>query len=109
ERTVSMSKGYAKDVAQKLATMKADCVFSPGSIPVAYLKTDLPKIIFTDATFACLLNYYEPSSGLSADLIRQGHEIEKACLESCALAVYSSDWAAHTAIQFYGISPSKIK
>ncbi|MEO5998467.1 MAG: glycosyltransferase family 4 protein [Chitinophagaceae bacterium] len=109
ERTVAMSKGYSAVVANRLSTTKADCVFSPGTLPVAYLKTDLPKVIFTDATFACLLNYYEPSSGLSSDLIRQGHEIEKQCLESCSLAIYSSEWAAQSAIQYYGISPSKVK
>lgn len=42
-------------------------------------------------------------------MIRQGHEIEKQALESSALAVYSSDWAAESAIQYYGISPSKVK
>ncbi|MEJ7766819.1 MAG: glycosyltransferase family 4 protein, partial [Chitinophagaceae bacterium] len=86
-----------------------DCVFSPGSIPVAYLKTSLPKVMYMDATFDCMLDYYEPSSDLSSDIIRQGHELEKQALDSCALAIFSSDWAAQSAINYYGTSPSKVK
>lgn len=109
ERTIAMAKGYSDVVSASLSNKKYDCVFSPGSIPVAYLKTDLPKVIFTDATFACMLNYYEPVSLWSADMIRQGHEIEKHALDSCTLAVYSSEWAAESAVQYYGADPSKVK
>jgi glycosyltransferase involved in cell wall biosynthesis len=109
ERTVAMAKGYSNNVARSLSNKKVDCVFSPGSIPIAYLNTDFPKVIFTDATFACMLNYYEPVATLSSDIIRQGHEIEKQALETCSLAIYSSEWAAQSAIQYYGIEPSKIK
>lgn len=109
ERTVAMAKQYADIVAARLSNDKSEYVFSPGSIPIAFLKTDRPKIFFTDATFACWLDYYIPSSNLSQDIIRQGHEIEKQALDSCALAVYSSEWAAQSAIQFYGAHPSKVK
>lgn len=109
ERTVARAKGYSENVANRLKGANFDCVFSPGTIPIAFLKTDRPKVSYTDATFACMLNYYEPASMWSPDMIRQGHEIEKQALESSALAIYSSDWAAESAIQFYGISPTKVK
>jgi glycosyltransferase involved in cell wall biosynthesis len=109
ERTVAMAKEYSDNVAARLAGSKSKYVFSPGSIPIAFLKTDRPKIFFTDATFASWLDYYEPSSNLSHDIIRQGHEIEKQALDSCALAIYSSEWAAQSAIQFYGTDPAKVK
>ena len=109
ERTVAAAKSYSDLVSKKLKNSKSDYIFSPGSIPIAYLKEDRPKIIFTDATFACWLDYYEPSLNLCQDIIRQGHEVEKQSLDSCALAVYSSQWAADSAIRYYGIAPSKVK
>ncbi len=109
ERTVTMAQGYATQVSARLSNEKYDCIFSPGSLPLAYLKTDLPKVIFTDATFACMLNYYEPAGLWSSDMIRQGHEIEKHALDTCALAIYSSEWAAQSAVDYYGTDPSKVK
>ncbi len=109
ERTIANARGYAKEVAGCLSGKEYDCVFSPGSIPIAYLETSKPKIIYTDATFASMLGYYQFFNNLSADIIRQGHELEKQALDSCSLAVYSSDWAARSAINDYGIDPSKVK
>lgn len=109
ERTVASAKDYSREVAKRLTKIDHDCVFSPGTIPIAYLNTDVPKVIYTDATFACMLDYYDIFKNLSSDTIRQGHKLEKQALDSCALAVYSSEWAAQSAIQFYGTDASKVK
>jgi glycosyltransferase involved in cell wall biosynthesis len=69
----------------------------------------LPKVFYTDATFAGMLGYYPAFNNLSSETIRQGHKLEKQALDSCTLAVYSSDWAAQSAIKFYGTDPSKVK
>jgi len=109
ERTIKTSKNYARVVGKRLAKTDCDLVFCPGTIPIAYLKTDLPKVFYTDATFAGMLGYYSAFNNLSAETIRQGHKLEKQALESCTLAIYSSDWAAQSAIKFYGTDPSKVK
>jgi len=109
ERTIATSKDYSKEVARRLTKTDHELVFSPGTIPIAYLETDAPKVIYTDATFACMLGYYDSLNNLSSDTIRQGHKVEQQALESCALAIYSSDWAADSAIKFYGIDASKVK
>src|SRR3954470_19443313 len=36
--------GYARQVEQALARSNADIVFSPGTIPIAHLKTDRPIV-----------------------------------------------------------------
>src|ERR1700712_1588165 len=46
ERTVAIAKGYSDVVAAQIANKKYDCVFSPGSIPIAFLKTHIPKVFF---------------------------------------------------------------
>lgn len=109
ERTVYTAKAYSKTVSALLSDSKYDCVFSPGTLPVAYLETSAPKVIYTDATFACMLNYYESSAKLSTEIIRQAHELEAQALKSCSLAIYASEWAAKSAVEFYGIEASKVK
>lgn len=109
ERTIGTAKAYSKTVARCLSELSYDFVFSPGTIPIAYLNTNVPKVIYTDATFACMLGYYNGFANLSADTIRQGHELEKQALDSCALAIYSSEWAAQSAIHDYSADPAKVK
>jgi glycosyltransferase involved in cell wall biosynthesis len=109
DRTIAVCKEYSMQVAERLSAEKIDCIISPGSMPIAYLKTDIPKIFYTDATFAGLINYYSGFTNLSPEVIRQGHIIEKQALENCDLAIYSSEWAAKTAIEFYKVNPAKVK
>lgn len=109
DRTIATAKAYSNKVADCISREHYDFVFSPGTIPIAYLDTDVPKIIYTDATFASMLGYYEGFGNLSAESIRQGNVLEKQALESCALAIFSSEWAAQSAINFYGIDPAKVK
>lgn len=109
ERTVFTAKAYSKAVTKELANLKYDCVFSPGTLPVAYLETKVPKVIYTDVTFAGMLNYYESSDKLPQEIIRQANKLESQALKSCTLALYASEWAAESAIKFYELEPSKVK
>jgi glycosyltransferase involved in cell wall biosynthesis len=56
-----------------------------------------------------MINYYEAFSNLCAETIKYGHELEQEALDTCKLAIYSSDWAAQSAIEYYKASPDKIK
>ncbi|MBC7829706.1 MAG: glycosyltransferase [Chitinophagaceae bacterium] len=109
DRTVAVSKKYCEQVEEQLKLQQCDCIFSIGSIEMAYLKTKIPKIFYTDATFASMIDYYKGFMNLSPEIIRQGHRIEKQALENCTLAIYSSEWAANSARDFYGINKAKIK
>lgn len=108
DRSPFAAKSFAAQVQQRISA-DTDIIFSPGTIPVAYLKTDKPKVIYTDATFGGMIGYYENFSNLCAETIRDGHAIEQAALDSCRLALFSSDWAAQTAIQYYGTPAGKVK
>ena len=44
-------KNYADQVFRKLSGINIDIVFSPGSIPIAYLECDQPIVFWTGATF----------------------------------------------------------
>lgn len=108
QRAPSVAQKFAHQVQQRLP-LDTDMVFSPGSIPIAYLDTPIPKVFYTDATFAGMLGFYQKFSQLSPQAIRHGHALEKTALETASLAIYSSDWAAQTAIDHYGAHPKKVK
>ena len=41
-------KSYARQIESFLGQIKPDVVFSPGTIPIAYLRTDIPIVFWTD-------------------------------------------------------------
>ena len=84
-----------------------DVIFSPGSVATAFLETNKPKVIYSDATFASLLNFYV--FNYCRDTIKKGHYLEQKALDSSSLAIFSSDYAAQSAIQDYNTPPEKVK
>ena len=61
-----------------------------------------------DSTFALLLDYYQPFTGLSQRSIRLGHHAYYQALEHASVAIYSSAWAARSAVRDYGADPAKV-
>jgi glycosyltransferase involved in cell wall biosynthesis len=109
DREPEIAKNYAVQVEQKLASVAADVIFSPGTLPIAYLETTKPIVFWADATFAGMLNFYPVFTGLCNESVRHGHRIEQAALSRCSLAIYASEWAASTALQHYDVDPAKVK
>lgn len=108
-RDPKVLKTYACQVAQKLKSLDVDIVFSPGTLPIAYLDCKQPIIFWTDATYAGMVDFYPGWSNLCLESKRNGNRAEQAALSNCQLALYSSDWAASTATQNYVVDPSIVK
>jgi glycosyltransferase involved in cell wall biosynthesis len=102
-------RSYARQVSQALKNLDVDFVFSPGTIPIAYLETDLPIFFWTDAVFAAMVDYYPQYSSLHPASVRYGNAMEQNALDRARLAIYSSGWAARSAEQYYSVDPSKIQ
>jgi len=102
-------KSYAKQIEKKLNHMNVDIIFSPGSIPISQLECNQPIAFWTDATFAGMINFYSEFSNLCEETIKNGNLQEQNALSKCKLALYSSDWAAKTAIDNYQIDSAKVK
>jgi len=66
-------------------------------------------VMWTDCTFANLLDYYPKFSNLSARSVHNGHDAERCALNRCNRILFASQWAADSAINDYGISPDKIR
>lgn len=91
-----------------LKKLTVDVIVSPLINPIAYLNTTKPIVLWTDALYAALVGFYSPFSKHSAATIDQGNAITQAALARCQLAIFSSDWAANSAIELYGIPREKI-
>jgi glycosyltransferase involved in cell wall biosynthesis len=109
DREPSILDSYAKQIGNALVHSDSELVFSPGTIPIAHLETDKPIVFWTDATFASLVDFYPDYSNLCAETLRKGHQMEREALSRCRLAIYSSHWAAKSAIRDYGVDPEKVK
>ncbi len=100
-------KHYAKQVQAQLKTIDADVIVGPGGLPLCYLDTDLPIVVWTDCTFASLLNYYEAFKNMSARSIKDGHEADQALFDRCYRSMFSCQWAADSAMNDYGYAAEK--
>jgi glycosyltransferase involved in cell wall biosynthesis len=100
--------GYAAQIRAAAARHRPDLVLAPSTMPVARLRLDVPVVTWTDATFAGLVDFYPSYTDLSPRYLRLGHAMEREALQRVALAVYSSEWAARTAVESYGIPEKRV-
>jgi len=86
-----------------------DVVFAPaGSTAIAWLETDLPIVYFSDATWRLLEGYYECYTNLLRRYRMSGEEIEQRAIRKARLCLFSSQWAADSAIAHYGAPPERV-
>lgn len=108
ERNPHVLDLWAREIKKKL-NGRSKMLVSYSSQPFARLQSEIPKIFWTDAVFASMIDYYPVYSNLCSESIHHGNLMEKLALQNASCAVYSSDWAAQEAIRHYDISPSKIR
>lgn len=108
DREPAILHAYARQIAGKLSGSSADVVFSPGTLPIAYLESKRPIVFWTDATFAGMVNFYPGFHNLCQQTVRAGHAAEQSALDTCSLAIYSSEWAAQTAVDHYQTDHAKV-
>jgi glycosyltransferase involved in cell wall biosynthesis len=109
DRDPRIVRAYAQQVANQLAALSVNAILSPGTIPIANLDCAAPIIVWTDATFSGLVDFYPEYTDLCRETKRGGDAAEQAALDRCALAIYTSDWAAQTAIERYGADPARVR
>jgi glycosyltransferase involved in cell wall biosynthesis len=104
-----MLKDYGRQATQKLKSSSSDIVLSPVSYTLTYLDCKQPMAFWADATFTALIDYYPFHSNLCHESIMKGKAMEQAALDKCRIALFSSDWAAESAIRTYNINAEKVK
>ncbi|MBD2497625.1 glycosyltransferase family 4 protein [Nostoc sp. FACHB-280] len=105
-----IAKDYADQIQQKLKKFNSDVVLCPENIvPITYLDCKQPIVLWTDATLSSLINFYRHMNNLCQENIRNIHLMEAEALNRCRLIIYTSDWAAKTAMNTYNIAANKIQ
>lgn len=104
------AKYYSEQVSKQLLSLNnIDAIIAPQINPVAFLDSKKPLVLWTDGLYASLIGFYPGFSSHSASTIEQGNIITRECLSRCSLALFSSDWAARTALEIYGVDKNKVK
>jgi glycosyltransferase involved in cell wall biosynthesis len=101
-------KFYAKNVKSKIENNKYDIIYAPvSSTLIAFLNVSIPIVYFSDATFQLLVDYYPEFTGLSKKNIRDGNNIDKRALNKVSQAIFCSDWAIKSAVDYYKLPAEK--
>ncbi len=104
-----LANSYAKAGAQWLAGQSFDVIVAPaGATEVAFLETDIPIVTVEDATYRLLFDYYPRFSNLLKRSIYEMQTIQALALEKASAVIYSSAWAARSAVEDYGADPAKV-
>jgi glycosyltransferase involved in cell wall biosynthesis len=108
DREPGWARSLARQVDRKVAQHRPDALVSPGTIPVAHARPGIPLLVWADATFAAMVDYYPGWAGLSALSRWQGNALEQRAIRRAQALVFASDWAAESAIADYGADPAKV-
>ena len=100
----------AKQFNKKLKSKIYDCICAPAAAPeLGFLKTKLPVIYITDATFKLVSNYDYKEFDKMAWLSKiEGNLLEKNALKKSSVVMYPSVWAAESAVKDYHIANDKV-
>ena len=108
DRHPALLRSYARQVDAALALESGDVLFSPGTLALSHVESDIPITFCSDASLAALLDFYPAYSRLSPFLRRTAEKSEAEALSRTVLAVYPSEWAAKSAIEHYGLSSNRV-
>lgn len=103
---LAVSKFYAREAAKNINP--GALIFTPNIEALAFMNNGYKKVLYSDATFERLVNFYPSYSKFTEKSIKLGHQIERRALENADLIIYTSEWAADSAVNFYNADPKKI-
>lgn len=96
---------YAKSINQALLN-SCNVLFAPmQSLVVSKLKTNIPLVYLSDATYPLMWDYYW--FNVPKGVARAYEKLEKLALDKASAIVYPSHWAMSSAISDYNQSPEK--
>ncbi|GCF06888.1 glycosyltransferase family 4 protein [Dictyobacter arantiisoli] len=106
----AVAKRYARIAQKRLTDKSFDVVIAlSGATEIAYLQTALPVVLVEDANFPLLHGYHQHFSSLLTSSAQQVNEIQARGLARADLVLYSTSWAAQSAVNYYHVNPQKIQ
>lgn len=105
-----INQNYSHQMSKILLSENSDIVlFFENYLPIGNLNCKQSIVLWFDTTLAGLIDFYPYLTNLCRETKSNIYAMEKASLNKADLAIFSSDWAAKTAIDTYGIKSSKVK
>jgi glycosyltransferase involved in cell wall biosynthesis len=100
---------FSRRFSKLLKGKQYDFIFTArSSTEIALLKTDIPIVYYSDTTFKVFYNYYEWFSGFMNISEWEGNKIEQNALKNSSVLIFTSEWAANSAISDYGADPARV-
>ena len=88
----------------------ADVLFAPMAAELlALTEPRLPVVYFSDATPRLMGSYYSQKEWASGGGLAQAEDIERRAISKCDRLIYTSEWAARSAVEHYGANESNIR
>ena len=108
-RYIEAWKNFAHKAQNKLLKTPCDLIFAPvASIELMFFETPVPIIYLTDTTFKLYYEHYYQSD-LEPQEVEWNHKQELTAISKASKLIYTSDWAANSAIFDYHAKAEKIK
>lgn len=98
-------KNFSLQVDAEVELKKPNLIFSLGVVPIAFTTTKIPIIAWTDVTFKLLAREYLKNP--CPETVLSGNWVERNAMKRVQAIIYSSRWAAQSAIRDYGFPPDK--
>ncbi|MEW6493664.1 MAG: glycosyl transferase, partial [Cyanobacteriota bacterium] len=104
---IAKYKKFAEIAQRKLAQTPCDVIFAPvAAAELTFFETDIPIIYLSDATFKLYSQYY--SLNLDQQETEGSENREIIANAKASKIIFSSQWAANSAIADYGVDVDKI-
>jgi glycosyltransferase involved in cell wall biosynthesis len=98
-----VQRSYAQQIESLLRSRPVDVIVSMSSIPIALLRCSQPIVVWADAVFHSMFDYYgDTFSNLPKAAVTRGKLQEETALHRCAIAAYASTWALDSAKRIIG-------
>jgi glycosyltransferase involved in cell wall biosynthesis len=98
-----LSSISARSICRHLQDQSADVVFCIGNAPLsAYIGKSMRTIHVSDATVPLMRNYYAEFYKLQRSLLNNAHELDRLSVLRSRAALFSTEWAARSAVDDYG-------
>lgn len=107
EREPYVLKSFSKQIRKRIKNIEYDVIFAPSSLYYSFYKDKKPMVIYTDACFGGMIDYYIDSNCYYEKSIKNGFNQEYLALKNADLIIYASNWAKQTAIKKHHLDPSK--
>jgi hypothetical protein len=108
DRNMGVAVSFARQIMRRLNRNNIDLVLSLSSVPVARLRTELPVITWTDASFTTLKEHNESYANLCVETWRDGARLEQSAFTHVDAVCYTSQWAIDSALEHYSIQKAKL-